>query len=409
MHRQGRWAIACPMVLLLGACSGPMARYEAIQRPDTLPPNGGIAFALRTTTITLSSQAAGSCAKGPATEAWATCLKGLHAQPAAAQSRDTAYLMIPASGWPSQTAFSATSVTDRPLMVKSVSVRYDDGVVTTINSVGSSAAEGFGIAGVPGAVAGGIVGLFRDRTPLTAVSAAAPPLPNRGAVAPADRWTLHLCEADRERWRPEDAATQPLALRLPIAIATPAFPSPSNSAGPDATTCWHRLVNEAPADPPIVDGSGPHPVGWLYRIVPAPASATDRTDDRGLPEDAVPARDYFAIDPEHPDDRRTAKKSSFPVPACRSVRLELAWWQVLQSAYTASERPARIPRAQYPLQVADPDFVEPRPLPKAGVIALLDVCGGYTAPASATVASSGQVIDAVVQQSEALEKLGRKP
>lgn len=236
-----------------------------------------------------------------------------------------------------KTKFSSTAVDADPLVIKSVAVTYNDATAQVITAAGEGAAglSAFGPwAALGGGIAGGAFGLLHGFEGF---------LPEPGLPIATD-WRDHLCEPDRKL--AQDAKISPPngrpTLTLPVVVQ---LEETQYKGDKDPDSCYHLL----PVSPTYPAPNGPWE-GWLYRVVLGPVIEYPGVS----PKDA---KAYFD----------TRGHGDFPVSSCRDAIVQLIWWEAFMSDAK--------PWISKPMRVADPRFVDPKPLPKAGAINFGPACG----------------------------------
>jgi hypothetical protein len=156
------------------------------------------------------------------------------------------------------------------------------------------------------------------------------------------------------------------------------LPVTVNYAKPD--TCWNSLPTSVGFTEAARGKSAP-PSGWFYRFAEnktlPPNTATfpqvvvDTSDPTHLPIHVVPATTYFTPDK---DGMWTSPDTTFPVSACRSVELQITFWSAIILSIAQKGTPDFF---SYPLVVADPNYVQKITTPTQGSVTLLTLCGGY--------------------------------
>lgn len=314
------------------------------------------------------------------------CLLSVSAQAAAARDKSAFYVARRGIG---TTVTSTTAVDADPFMIKSITLNYKNPAIGIVTSAGAGAAAGFGVGGPMGAV---VFGLFEAGG---AVIAAAGAAPVKGKE-PVEWAKKNVCKED---WQTDvarfaklkSASEQPPQLFLPIVI--------DYKNGSSLSPCWHPLPNSSgeavkaamlnPKDPPPLSG-------WFYHIVEG--KSTSESNNSNLPP-VLPTdlgKLYAPFQTREEYFSNTEQQETFPVSACRSVEVQITWWEMLNTNGN------QVRYYKYPVTVADFNYVQAVHLPKNGSVYLLPVCGGY---ASSTQSSSsiGDVIDAIVKQVQAVK------
>jgi hypothetical protein len=320
-----------------------------------------------------------------------SCLSGVTAKAAAARDTSAFYVAQPAWG----TTLSSTAVDNDPFMVKKITVDYKNPMTGVVSSAGAGAVAGFGIGGPWGAAIGGLLGAA---TRLAA------------GMIPKKWYEENVCKEDREpdserfeelEQKPANNTNVP-QLFLPVAL--PYETSKSE------TVCWHPLPNRSPEAQeaeiqPATQGLPPLS-GWFYRIIAVNPKASDSKLPPVLPTVLPNLERGEKLSPpfQKRDEyfRFAGNHETFPVSACRSVEVQITWWEMLAKM----DAPV-IKYHKYPMMVAASDYVQAIRLPKNGTVNLLPVCGGYASPTQSS-SSLGEVIDAVVKQAQAVKEAQTK-
>jgi hypothetical protein len=275
------------------------------------------------------------------------------------------YIAVPGDRNPwARTGLSAETVDGDASIIKTVTVSFNDQTKQEITRAGTGAAAGFGIAGPYGAIAGAILG-------------AATSLPDRPKKAEAiktekESFINRICKSDKVT---ADNVNKPdnSALILPVTInLKEALPVDG-----DDELCWHLLP-----DNPFADGKGNGKGnGWLYRIV---------LEDK--PFGAQSPSKYFA------KDNSGEPRHDFPFTPCQDAKLHLVWWATVQAAMPekGSQKDLKFKYNSFPITVANPEFIQVVPLPRAGKIKLGAVCGASVTYDTYSGPTTGDDFDAAV-------------
>jgi hypothetical protein len=399
----------------------PSVTYKTNWGDPASPEDGNLVFSLRKSTIVISPPVAGGKAcddksakdskeitkatdvcrapqqnpEGnkkavPPKDALRTCLQDVDVKVVAARDTSSFYVAKPGKG----TTLSATAVDSDPFMVKSVSVNYKSPVTAAVTAAGTGAVAGFAIGGPWGAVAGGLVNSLASIITTK--------------EAPTPEWYSLLCEDDLLNTMPpvEDAKEWE---SLPVQLFLPVVLDYKPVKGNDFKECWRPLPNryESPTED-LMHDQGTRPFvrlsGWFYRIKTDPSAQKsllppvlpsyigDKKED--LPQPFQPREDYFLS---------SDSQSTFPVSACRSVVLEITWWEELKSWVNGSKAYVK----RYPVMVADSNYVQVVHLPDKGTVSLLPVCGGYENSTS-TSSVSTELVDEAIKQAKAVKEAQEK-
>lgn len=179
--------------------------------------------------------------------------------------------------------------------------------------------------------------------------------------------------------------------------------------------CWRPLPVNASVgyQPEAQPESESEASGWFYRFVPnqSPPSrvtalpplvynvydASGKTEVK-LTSSLQLADDYFSA-------AGTAAQDTFPVAACRSVDLQITWWQEFDA--NTKESKHKVELVSFPLTVADPAYVQKITSPKQGSITLLPICGGY-ASAGGPSTDFNDSISSLIKQIQAVKEAESK-
>jgi outer membrane lipoprotein SlyB len=412
----GRIVMLVVMVFITVACTSQLRYMKEKDTDDpTSPPDKTLVFSLRNSTILISQSATtkkteavnqgaskqgadqtdptvpvDSCAKaekeGDPLDPLKQCLSNVNAQATATSVKTAFYVATPAWG----TTLKSTAVDADPSMLKSIQVDYKNPMIGIVSSAGAGATAGFGIGGPWGAVIGGLIGVAGGVIP---------------AVVHLEKLKLpewcekNVCKEDIEldsaRFTKLKPADKNIQLYLPVTL-----PYETDNS---ETQCWHPLPNRSSdaLHAAIMASSKGEPIvpplsGWFYRIVavdPDPKQSKFppvlKTDLKQLEKPVSPfqtSEEYFRI---------TGYRETFPVSACRSIEVQITWWEMLQGN-------DKVKYYKYPMMVADSKYVQAVRLPQNGTVYLLPVCGGYESPTQSS-SSLGDLIDAVVKQAQAIK------
>lgn len=388
------------LVVVLSLMSGcvPTLTYKPNPVSPASPADDELIFGLRTSVVLLTSPAPKPTKPGdsspspaspvedvcsplkagsPSQDAISRCLETVTA--GAIPIRDEQHLFSATPNW--GTTLTVTVVDADPLMLKTLSVNYKNPAVGVVKAAGAGAVTGFAIGGPYGALAGGVIGALG-----TVPMGGGRPL----NVEELADWKTKLCVNDRKTFEAFEAlapAEQAAQLFLPVALEYG-----SNSAGIE---CWRLMPNARPQDLGLT--------GWVYRFQPVdqdeskslmPPIVTPEWDtqhgDMRLRAPFVRREDYFT---------EVGEKTTFPISACRRVKVQIAWWEGLKNQ--------TMKISTYKVVVADSDYVQPVRLPKSGQVTLLATCGGYSTSTLSTLPST-ELIDEVVKQAQAVKEAQNK-
>ena len=413
--------VACA---LLGGCASSSVKY-AVNYPDpSSPPDGGFAFALRNSTVALSSApskpasgqtqatttgstpalapASVSCKDNSSEKSadpptWEQCWRSVLASVSPISDQNFVFVAVPDNSVFSKTKLTPKVSTSDLLMLTSVTFSSNSTIPSAISSAGTGAAAGFAF-GPWGAVAGGVIGAISAVVPI-----------GRSAV-PVLEWPEYVCDGEtRISYYKQLASSTSATLKLPVALDYTLAPTLATTQEP----CWTALpatngsiggdgsqsYMSAPAYPPTI------PTGWFYRFAPnsdapryvtrvPPVVVSDQGGNLVLPAGIIKRTDYIQ---EKPGQWKTESLETFPVSACHAVELQVTWWTELRDQ--AANPAAKAARYQiFPLIVADPEYVQVIASPTGGTVNLLTLCGGYATsagPSTDTTDSLNNLIKAV--------------
>lgn len=370
------------MISILLACAKPSMLYREAKPKDAKSlKEGEMLFKLRSTNITILSGAASAkaesvtpardaatsatsaSAKADATKSSevckgktdpADCLAEVIVKPIAVSDNEGGhYIAIPADRSPwSRTGLAATTVDGDNDIIKTVTVSFNDKTKQAIANAGTGAAAGFGIAGPYGAVGGAIIAL--------AASTEKSRAPNIKEI---------ICKSDDVK--DEDNLTQPdkIKLTLPVVIDL----GDAMKVDDNKKDCWHLL----PDNPLIKDNSqkkNQKGNGWLYRVV--------------LGEEPFGAQSPSEYFPKG-NKSEAQTRHDFPFTACQKAELQLVWWQTVEDGKITQY-------ASFPITVANPNYIQVVPLPRAGTITLGTVCGANVSYTTYSGPSAADDVDAAI-------------
>jgi hypothetical protein len=419
-NRIGKLVLLVLIVFTTTACTSKLAYKKDIDDP-TCPADKELVFSLRSSTILISpagnekkpsdgkpaaDQAdaispSNTCTKAEGNSSTSNdvlnkCLVGVNAKAAAARDKSVVYVAKPNCG----TTIQSTSVDTDPFMVKSIVVNYKNPAIGIVSSAGAGAVAGFGVGGPWGAAIGGVVATAGQEMTFTDIKE----LYTKAAKAniPKPPWYKDVCEEDKkiDISRFEKFSNKIPELYLPVTLD---FESGKKSIKP----CWHPLPNRSPAaiKKAMDDPQSPELLsGWFYRIIMP--SKSDKNSDKSvlppvLPVDLKPGDKLISSISFQERDvffSNTDNQEKFPVSACRSIELQITWWDLQNNAEFNDPL-----WYGYQMTVADPDYVQVVRIPKNGTVYLLPVCGGYESPTQSS-SSWGDLIDAVVKQTQAVKE-----
>lgn len=351
---------------MLVACSKPSMRYHRAEPVNAASLNEGeMLFKLRSTNITVLPRSASAannsldavapsdvCKKenknnknAPSKPKQADCLANVIVKSTAISDGDY-YIAVPGDRNPwTRTGLAATAVDGDDFIIKTVTVSFNDQTKQAITRVGTAAAAGFGIAGPYGAVGGAIIGLAVSMPDRSRSPEKTPPK--------KELFTNLVCKSDEVTG---DNVNNPANIALTLPVTINLREALKGDAG-KKDGCWHLL----PDNPFKGENGNGNGNGWLYRIV---------LEDK--PFGAQRPSSYFAKANDSGEPRH-----DFPFTPCQDAKLHLVWWSTIQDAMLKGS-PQNDPKFKYysfPIKVANPDFIQVVPLPRAGSINLGTVCG----------------------------------
>ena len=357
-----------------------------------------------------------TCPDAVTNATWGTCFNNVVAQAAPAGSGVAAspvWVATPDDShnmWLTTTAISGTAIQGQDSIYSLVTIKYSNNVGAVITGAGAGAAAGFALGGPYGALVLGLVGgvgavapnFLAEKSRLASKTVPAgppPPSPSLLADYVCANESVDIVDAD-----PATPALQKPSISLPIMIKAadvrPLAPKAELHAvgSPKITqaACWHALPNASYMGAPLPLGGSdtktvpvrtPQPGdGWLYRVV-----ETDADDP------AAPLPGTIKVDSYLPSSGR----SDFPYPACRTVTMQVTWWQDLANAIRtpgADGKPAPSWKS-FDMTIADPLYVSVAYVKKGGAINFKPDCGANVSMDPDT--SSAAILNAIVTQGEA--------
>jgi len=362
--------------LMLGGCGTPTVMYREANSGDAQKLEDGQAiFRLRTSNLTLSPPAPADSKTPPpssvdvcpaGTSDPRTCLKTVGVKASAKSVKETRYLVVPADSIPfTKTKLGVSTVDGDDTLMKSVTVSYNDNIKQAISGAAATATALYPLLGPVGAVIG--IGAALTLAPSGGGAKGAPP-----PSTAAERVALLLCKTDQQELegRPKsDLEVQSLSLTLPVVLTVAA----------DESGCWHFLPQNAdPSDAEAKATAGKVGNGWFYQLVYGTA-----------PEDAQAPDAYFKPN----GAANSGARHDFPYSPCQEATLNIAWWRDLG----VDPSKQKIMVKSYPVQIARPDLIQVRALPKAGSITLGSVCGASVSYTAYTGATPKDDVDALIK------------
>jgi hypothetical protein len=328
--------------------------------------DGEMLFKLRSTDITIVQKSGTDAKDGSGITKPANVCKDKKSQmeclaevtvKTTASSYGDYYIAVPADDSPfAGTKLAATPLDSDDTLLKSVTVSFNDKTKQAIANAGAGAVVGFGIAGPFGAVVGGVV-----------AGAAS----TKGLTTPQRRLSLEelICESDKILNKNINTPEN-IALNLPVVID---LESALKDDEGKEKGCWHLLP-----DNPFVGKDDSLGNGWFYRVIL-----------KEKPFGAQSTNDYFnEMKPKH----------DFPYTPCQDAEIQLIWWSGLKNAVAeiVPNQEVEFNCYSFPIRVANPNFVQVVPLPKAGSITFGTVCGAYVSYTTYSGPTSGDDVDAVI-------------
>lgn len=395
--------IALAVLLGLAGCST-YINYSTETDPNSAIQSTALRFRLQESSIALTVPAASgssgssssavaksNCPENVDNTDWAQCFARVSAQSAPLSSTfssGSVYVATPENSdgaYITTTTFSSTPITGQDGLYSVVTVNYSNNASAAITAAGTGAATGFGLVGPYGAAAGFLLGAAGAIVPGARQVPGAnpppapppPPSPPMAYICPGESVDLSGA-ADND-----NIGTQTPSIFFPIVLNAPnvgQLAPYSQEASVDLPTktngaCWHVLPNGS-----LIGSSVPISTvnknatrtklqpgdGWLYRIV-----ADSPQDPTAAPPGSEPVGQYFGT------NFSNNPHSDFPYSSCRSVMLQITWWQDLANAIKNANAPNN-PNPSvltYKLSIADPKFVSVANLQKGGSVNFKPDCG----------------------------------
>lgn len=414
MKRSSVLLTAAALTVTLYGCAG--IKYEeaytggntVISDPSS-PPEGGFAFSLRTSTVLVTRSSTKSIGtlhcfdpKAAIESDWSTkkCLAGITETAAPASDMTAVYFAEPLSThsfwlwstWGGTQMIPKVDAND-PMMIDSVSFTYDNKVAGMVTSAGTGAAAGF-VYGPWGAVAGGFIGAVGSASQYYSADMNQPSAihieKNGSRVAVCSNKT------DQTAYNTASTEKHPLPKQLLLPVSLPYHSVYSNSA-----PCWHAF-------PAPINSNGKDNLGWFYRMTAQikPPSVRQSSPpilfqgDLNRIKKSEPSESDLKTFPFHSTTyyfsatTASAAETTFPVSACVSVRVQIAWWSDI--ALGSTDKLAAVT-----LAMADPNIVQVLKWSNGTSITLLP-CGAYatTGAPSAPIADD---VNAMVKEAQAIQ------
>lgn len=308
---------------------------------------------------------------------------------------------------------SPTPLTGEPLLPQKVDVNYSNKTIQSLKSIGEGAAAGLAVAGTPGAFIGAVIGAgaavaANPQTMLILTQRVA--IVDKGKVKHTTKKYYgravynNACPSDRPVEFDHSYGVEPktwmAALVLPVVVEYPVLPKEEDEGHGD---CWHVLPYSYGTKNSKWDGEPQ----WFYRFedtdadqTPQPASfglhmstdtkfykGTEASESEEVAGSSLSLKEISHTDAHSDLSPNITLRHQFvagvrsvsadttdttlPVAACRTVKLELAWWGAL-----IDDKPQ--PTRTYVITVADPRIVQLIPLRKdTGTIVFGTQCGGW--------------------------------
>ena len=420
--------------------SGPV-KLTKCTSPQTASVKGQQLTPPSSPTLAQNSAAPATASSSRAIADWQPCLDNI--QIVATPTRGHIYV---ATGG-TNTTLSSTSMTNDPLLLKTVSVGQITTASNTITTMSTDVAAGMTMGGPWGIGIGSVAALYTfGKAVLGSECVGCMRAQNKNWVAIAEQTAVRdpgvnlasvVCpEAMNDpRYFIHDYTypTNPTAtLDLPIAI--PVSITDSRNSKDDLKKCWMPLPTYASANQRI------QPL-WFYRIIAtgpdlpntdpqpsqheaktasnsdsAPTSSTNGnyvaefppslqrdTDDHG--GTIIPIETFLT------EQISTSNSlNAFPTSACRTVEVDIAWWQELDKDLPTAETQsdalgiATSPRYKsYLITVADPRYVQLVNVQSNVVINFMPVCGAY-ASGSPSPTTTTDVFNTLIQAASTVMK-----
>jgi hypothetical protein len=374
------------MMSMLLACGKPSMLYRKAEPKDAMSlKEGEMLFKLRSTNIAiLPGSASAKSASGKASDTQDTslatkpsevckdkknqadCLADVIVKPIAISDDDGShYIAIPADQSPwSHTGLAATTVDGDNDIIKTVTVSFNDQTKQVITNTGAAAVAGFGIAGPYGAVGGAIIALATST-----VKAQTLGIDILNINPESTNIKEIICKSDEVNDEGNINKPSSINLTLPVVIGL----SDAMKVDDDKKDCWHLLPN----NPLIKDnpqGKNQKGNGWLYRVVLGEE-----------PFGAQSPSQYFPKD--NKSEVRT--RHDFPFTACQKAELQIVWWNNINNGKVTQY-------ASFPITIANPNYIQVVPLPKAGSINFGTVCGAYVSYTTYSGPTAGDDVDVAI-------------
>lgn len=339
-------------------------------------PDSSFTFAQAGTQTSAGAQAGKqACPTGTKDPDWWECLNNVAVQSLMAPNQDPksqTYLAVPADGHNlnlTTTTISGVPITGQDALYSTVTVKYKNNAGAVITGATTSAVTGFGLGGPYGAAIGFVLGFA------TTTISEADANPNK--PPPIEQF---VCKKDLENVAFNASNLQGLqpSLFLPVTIAgsdVRDYPTQTDIDNAQQaqveSACWHLVKNT-------------HQLG---KLTVTPSNGPPSTPAPRLPEDGDGWLIRVVIDAKSKDVPAGTKKATeflgssevqdgFPVPICRTVKVQITWWSELNRAIEAGAAPQSRPRMiEFASLAADPDYVTVAELRKGGTVSFRPSCG----------------------------------
>lgn len=333
---------------------------------------------------------------------WKSCLDGM--QIVATPTQGPVYLATAGDN----TTLAITSVDGDPLLLKSLTITKTHTLSNTVTSMGADVAAGVAVGGPLAIGVGSAAALYTlgEAAGVFHIEGNTPPLggfpPNTNKL-----WTskagsniqAKLCQDstdgyDFDSYHYDD---QPVA-SLTLPITAPVTILESATAADDKGQCWTPLPGILPPDSTTVKAY------WFYRVVatdadPTTAKASEIEFPPTLHRNKDDSHGGTIVDINNFVPKTGPAPNQFPTSACRTVEVDIVWWQALDEA------PDKPTYAKYKMTVADPGRVQVMNIPdQAGeLINFNPICGAYISNTTAPAAST-DFLSALIQAAQTVKK-----
>jgi hypothetical protein len=403
--------IVALMVCLEIACASPKIEYQSDVKNPSSPPDGGFAFALRTSTVLLSTNSAKKTDPPPTAGAkdatpvaaaplapstisckqsndknlpgWEECVRAIQSSVTPISS-STVYVAKPSQSFLSKTVVTVQASSADPLLISSMTVNATSTVPNAVTAAGSGAATGF-VWGPWGAAAGALLGGFGSL--IRGNSTGEPVTINWWELVCKDKSVNPGVYKDYTESQHDELNAKKfgISLSLPVTLDFELSHEVNLPETKPLITEWCWMPLPAGGDSSATESNpDPSPTGWFYRFVPdqdpsgpkhvtlvPPMVLNKGLAKPSLPDGVVEKNSFFS----------SADENKFlPVSACRAADLEITWWSELEKHAMKAGSVAitdQIGYHAFKLVVADPTYIQKVRLPTHGTITLAAICGGY--------------------------------